>query len=161
MDLLTGARECRNDFEHILRSAFRAAGFNVVDRAVFDVASARLDITVTAHVKGAATSTVDATYLEYEADIPAELMKTLGKTIRFVSCDCIEPVEPAHPAAPARWKFRGVVLERGGVPENNMQTTYLAMQGIFPDLPPLNSLTDEQKNMIKNHITMLADYLRK
>ncbi|UAW96659.1 hypothetical protein pEaSNUABM22_00172 [Erwinia phage pEa_SNUABM_22] len=62
------------------------------------------------------------------------------------------------------WTLTNVMfkcLKEEPAPKRNIQTTYLAMQGIYPDLPPFSKLTLDQKRMIRNHVEMLADYLRK
>lgn len=122
MDVINSAVG-HNDFEHIMCSALRHAGFTIVPRAIVGPSAARLDIVVTAFVKCAATSNVSATYTEYEADVPRDLMETLGNTIRLVTWDRIEPVDLVHPAAPMRWKFLGVVLESSEASKRNTQTT--------------------------------------
>ncbi|QZE59748.1 hypothetical protein pEaSNUABM39_00168 [Erwinia phage pEa_SNUABM_39] len=58
-------------------------------------------------------------------------------------------------------KVRFKCLKEEPAPKRNIQTTYLAMQGIYPDLPPFSQLTIDQRKMIRTHIDMLADYLRK
>lgn len=153
--------EARTAYETVLHQALRNAGFNMMKHSISGCASVKVDLTVTANIKGAATSLVDATYIEYSVEYPQHLVDTLGKNIRLVAFDLVDDLPEQYPGAPKRLEFRGVVIDRGISSEPDIQTTYLAMHGIFPDLPMFSTLSDDQKTMVKNHITMLADFLRK
>ena len=59
------------------------------------------------------------------------------------------------------WTLTGAVFKAVKKKELESHTVYLAMQGIYPDLPPFNQLTRDQIVTMRNHIDMLADHLRK
>ncbi len=160
--LLASSRsETRTAYETVLHQALRNAGFNLMQHSVAGCASAKVDLIVTANLKGAATSLVDATYIEYSVEYPQHIVEKLGWNIRLVTFDLVDDLPEQYPGAPKRLEFRGVILDRGISSDPDIQTTYLAMHGIFPDLPMFSVLSDDQKTMVKNHITMLADFLRK
>lgn len=123
-------------------------------------ATATLDVTVKVSIEGAATSNVDATYEKLSVLGMTDVRKTLGNCLMLLECDRIEIIEASF-GCPPSYLFRDCVFCVGKRQETDIQTTYLAMQGIYPDLPPFNRLTIAQKEMITSHIEMLADYLRK
>lgn len=59
------------------------------------------------------------------------------------------------------WTLTGAVFKAVKKKELDSRTVYLAMQGLYPDLPPFNQLTQDQLVTMRNHIDMLADHLRK
>lgn len=148
------------DFETLLRRALKEEGIILVHQSVLGAATATLDVTVKVSIEGAATSNVDATYEKLSVLGMTDVRKTLGNCLMLLECDRIEIIEASF-GCPPSYLFRDCVFCVGKRQETDIQTTYLAMQGIYPDLPPFNRLTIAQKEMITSHIEMLADYLRK
>lgn len=150
----------QSGFETILRRALKEEGITLVNQSALGAATATLDVTVNVSIEGAATSLVDATYEKLTIVGMKDVRKTFGDCLMFLSCDKVEVIEAPF-GCPPSYIFKDCVFCVGKRPETDMQTTYLAMQGIYPDLPPFSKLTSDQKKMISNHIAMLADYLRK
>ena len=149
-----------NSLEDLLHKALKEEGFNLVTSPTFPSLTYKLDLRLEVSIAGAATSTVDATYEVLKLVNMKEVEEKLGKNLVLVSCDCVLVDDNLY-GQPPSYIYQGCVFARGERPAPNIQTTYLAMQGIYPDLPSFNRLTIAQKDMIKDHIQMLADYLRK
>lgn len=160
MDLYAIEPKPRNEFEVILHRALKEEGITLVSQSVLGAATAQLDVRVNVSIEGAATSLVDATYEKLTAVGMSDVRKTLGNCLMFLTCDSVE-VLTAPFGGPPSYLFRGCIFCVGKRPEADIQTTYLAMHGIYPDLPPFSKLTPDQKKLISTHIAMLADYLRK
>ncbi|QZE58386.1 hypothetical protein pEaSNUABM40_00170 [Erwinia phage pEa_SNUABM_40] len=150
----------QSGFEAILRRALTEEGITLVNQSVLGAATATLDLTVNVSIEGAATSLIDATYEKLKVVGLKDVIKTFGNCLMLVSCDRVEVIEAPF-GCPPSYIFKDCVFCVGKRPEADIQTTYLAMQGVYPDLPPYSQLTPDQKKMISNHIAMLADYLRK
>ena len=147
-------------FETLLRRALKEEGIILVNESVLGTTTATLDVTVKVSIEGAATSTVDATYEKLTVVGMNDVRKTLGNCLMLLTCDRVEVIEAPF-GCPPSYIFKDCVFCVGKHPEADIQTTYLAMQGIYSDLPPYSKLTSDQKKMISNHVAMLADYLRK
>ena len=160
MDLYEMQPRPHGDFETLLRRALKEEGIILVRQSVLGAATATLDVTVKVSIEGAATSIVDATYEKLSVLGMTDVRKTLGNCLMLLGCDKIEIIEASFDC-PTSYLFKDCVFCVGKRQETDIQTTYLAMQGIYPDLPPFNRLTIAQKEMITSHIEMLADYLRK
>lgn len=150
----------QNGFEALLRRALKEEGIILVNESVLGTTTATLDVTVKVSIEGAATSLVDATYEKLTVVGMNDVRKTLGNCLMLLTCDKVEVIEAPF-GCPPSYIFKDCVFCVGKRPETDIQTTYLAMQGIYQDLPPYSKLTSDQKKMISNHIAMLADYLRK
>lgn len=150
----------QNGFEALLRRALKEEGIILVNESVLGTTTATLDVTVKISIEGAATSIVDATYEKLTVVGMNDVRKTLGNCLMLLTCDRVEVIEAPF-GCPPSYIFKDCVFCVGKHPETDIQTTYLAMQGIYSDLPPYSKLTSDQKKMISNHIAMLADYLRK
>lgn len=148
------------DFETLLRRALKEEGIILVHQSVLGAATATLDVTVKVSIEGAATSNVDATYEKLSVLGMTDVRKTLGNCLMLLECDRIEVLDTPF-GCPTSYLFKDCVFCVGKKQETDIQTTYLAMHGIYPDLPPYSQLTSDQKKMISTHIDMLADYLRK
>ncbi len=148
------------DFETLLRRALNEEGIILVHQSVLGAATATLDVTVKVSIEGAATSIVDATYEKLSVLGMSDVRKTLGNCLMLLGCDRIEVLDTPF-GCPTSYLFKDCVFCVGKKQETDIQTTYLAMHGIYPDLPPYSQLTSDQKKMISTHIDMLADYLRK
>ncbi|QZE57711.1 hypothetical protein pEaSNUABM17_00165 [Erwinia phage pEa_SNUABM_17] len=149
-----------NSLEDLLHKALKEEGFNMVTSPASPSLTYTLDLRLDVSIAGSATSTVDATYEVLKLVNMKEVEEKLGKNLVLVGCDCVLVDDNLYGQPPA-YIYQNCVFARGERPAPNIQTTYLAMQGIYPDLPPFNRLTIAQKDMIKDHIEMLADYLRK
>ena len=150
----------QSGFEAILRRDLTEEGITLVNQSVLGAATATLDLTVNVSIEGAATSLIDATYEKLKVVGMKDVRKTLGDCLMLLTCDKVEVLEAPF-GCPPSYIFKDCVFCVGKRPETDIQTTYLAMHGIYPDLPPYSQLTTDQKKMISNHIAMLADYLRK
>ena len=150
----------KNEFETLLRRALKEEGIILVHQSVLGASVAQLDVRVNVTIEGAATSLVDATYEKLTVVGMDDVRKTLGNCLMFMSCDSVEVIDAPF-GVPPSYIFKNCIFCVGKRPETDIQTTYLAMHGIYPDLPPFSKLTSDQKKMISDHIAMLADYLRK
>ncbi|QZE57377.1 hypothetical protein MPK71_gp168 [Erwinia phage pEa_SNUABM_1] len=149
-----------NNLEDLLHKALKEEGFNMVTSPAFPSLTYTLDLRLDISIAGSATSTVDATYEVLKLVNMKEVEEKLGKNLVLVSCDSVLVDEKFYGQPPA-YIYQNCVFAKGERPVPSIQTTYLAMQGIYPDLPPFNRLTLAQKDMIACHIEMLADHLRK
>lgn len=154
--------------EMMLCEALKEKGFTLTDQPDPSNQCTKMDFRLSIEIGGAATSTVDATYEMYDvrAEHPytsiEDLRLLVGNTIVLLSVESVEPVVQAGFNPYSHYILRNCFFQRGKEePKRNIQTTYLAMQGIYPDLPPFSKLTIDQRKMIRTHIDMLADYLRK
>lgn len=162
MDLNEMQSEPHRDLETLLRRALAEEGITLVPKSVLGASTATLDVTVKISIEGAATSIVDATYEKLSVLGMSDVRKTLGNCLMLLGCGHIEVMDTPF-GCPTSYLFKDCIFAVGEAPEpkRNIQTTYLAMQGIYPDLPPFSKLTLDQRKMIRNHVEMLADYLRK
>lgn len=154
--------------EMMLCEALKEKGFTLVEQPDPSNQCTKMDFRLTVEIGGAATSTVDATYEMYDVTaahpyVSLDDLRTLiGSTIVLLSVGSVEPLAPAGCTPYSHCILRDCFFQRGKEePKRNIQTTYLAMQGIYQDLPPFSKLTLDQRKMIRNHVEMLADYLRK
>ena len=154
--------------EMMLREALKEKGFTLIDQPDLNSPTTKMDLRLTVEIGGAATSTVDATYEMYDVKTEPQyeslddLRSRLGNTIVLLSVESIEPIVPAGCTPYSHCILRNCLFQRGKEEhKRNIQTTYLALQGIYPDLPPFRQLSIDQRKVIRTHLEMLADYLRK
>lgn len=122
--------------------------------------SVKVDLKITSEIGGAATSTVDATYKIYVVRGLDNVIAELGQNLILTSIDSFETIPQLGQSEV--WNVYGCCFSSVVVDRNeSFRTLYLTLLGIYPDLPPLGQLTEQQKQLITSNVEMLTDYIRK